>query len=58
MRRGNFRLHPNGRFGVSEGCITLLSTQQFDKLRAWLLSQETKMVPGTSLPYYGTVAVR
>jgi len=36
----------------------LLSMQQFDKLRAWLLSQETKMVPGTSLPYYGTVAVR
>jgi len=58
VRRGNFRLHPNGRFGVSEGCIMLLSMQQFDKLRAWLLSQETKMVPGTSLPYYGTVAVR
>ncbi|WP_420823364.1 hypothetical protein [Trinickia diaoshuihuensis] len=35
-----------------------MSTQQFDKLRAWLLSQETKMIPGTSIPYYGTVTVR
>lgn len=58
VRRGNFRLHPNGRFGVSEGCIAVLSTQQFDKLRAWLLSQDTKTVPGTNMSYYGTVTVR
>ena len=58
VQRGNFRLHPNGRFGVSEGCITLLSRDQFDKLRTWLLSQKPEMVPGTSIPYYGTVTVK
>jgi hypothetical protein len=58
VRRGNFRLHPNGRFGISEGCITLLSQAQFDQLRKFLLSQETKIVPGTNIPYYGTVTVR
>jgi hypothetical protein len=58
VRRGNFRLHPNGRFGISEGCITLLSQTQFDQLRGYLLSQETKIIPGTDIKYYGTVDVR
>lgn len=58
VRRGNFRLHPNGRFGVSEGCITILSQAQFDKLRQFLLAQETKVIPGTNIKYYGTVEVR
>lgn len=58
VRRGNFRLHPNGRFGVSEGCITLASTSQFYKLRDFLLAQETKVIPGTTVKYYGTVEVR
>jgi hypothetical protein len=58
VKRGNFRLHPNGRFGVSEGCITLASKSQFDRLRAFLLSQETKVIPGTTIKYYGTVEVQ
>lgn len=58
VRRGNFRLHPNGRWGVSDGCITLTSQTQFDRLRDYLLAQPTKMIPGTSAPYYGTVDVR
>lgn len=58
VRRGNFRLHPNGRFGVSEGCITLASKAQFYKLRDFLLSQETRAIPGTTIRYYGTVEVR
>ncbi|RKE24365.1 uncharacterized protein DUF2778 [Paraburkholderia sp. BL23I1N1] len=58
VRRGNFRLHPNGRFGISEGCITLQSPAQFDRLRAYLTSQQTKFIPGTNISYYGTVDVR
>jgi hypothetical protein len=58
IRRGNFRLHPNGRWGVSDGCITLVSQKQFDRLRDYLLSQPTKPIPGTITPYYGTVDVR
>ncbi|WP_176059719.1 DUF2778 domain-containing protein [Paraburkholderia sp. BCC1876] len=58
VRRGNFRLHPTGRWNVSDGCITLTSQAQFDRLRGYLLSQPATMIPGTDIPYYGTVEVR
>ncbi len=57
VQRGNFRLHPNGRFGISEGCITVLSLDSFNRLRPFLLKQQTSIIPGTSIPYYGTVDV-
>ncbi|MCC8393150.1 DUF2778 domain-containing protein [Paraburkholderia sp. MMS20-SJTR3] len=58
VRRGNFRLHPVGRNGVSEGCITLLSPLQFEALRSHLKAQPPAFVPGTGSRYYGTVEVR
>lgn len=58
VRRGNFRLHPSGRRGISEGCITLPDRKQFDKLRTFLKSQLTAKVPGANFDYYGTVTVR
>ncbi|MGE1004216.1 DUF2778 domain-containing protein (plasmid) [Ralstonia syzygii subsp. celebesensis] len=58
VRRGNFRLHPIGRYGESDGCITLPSIAQFDRLRAILKAQRTRKIPGTNLDYYGTVTVR
>ncbi|AOJ09648.1 DUF2778 domain-containing protein [Burkholderia mayonis] len=58
VRRGNFRIHPNGRFGVSEGCITLTHPASFDRLRAFLLSQPPAKIPGTNITYFGTVDVR
>ena len=58
VRRGNFRLHPNGRFGISDGCITLNSQMDFDRLRTYLLSQAPATIPGADIPYYGMVDVR
>lgn len=58
IRRGNFRLHPAGRLGESDGCITLQNPAQFDKLRAFLKAQPTFLVPGTLLRAYGKVTVR
>lgn len=58
VKRGNFRLHPIGSRGSSEGCITLLSHAHFDRLRAFLLSQESRLIPGTTTKYFGTVDVR
>lgn len=43
---------------MSAGGITLLSTAQFDRLRTFLLSQETKLIAGTKTRYFGTVDVR
>lgn len=58
VKRGAFRLHPNGRWGVSEGCIAIADPAQFDRLRSFLLSQPTMTIPGTTIKYYGTVDVR
>lgn len=58
VRRGNFRLHPAGWWGVSQGCITLPHHRQFDKLRQFLKAQPTTRIPGTVIDYYGTVTVR
>ncbi|MGF6787431.1 DUF2778 domain-containing protein [Paraburkholderia sp. 35.1] len=58
VKRGNFRLHPTGRWGESEGCITVTDQSQFDRLRSFLLSHPTRKIPGTTLQYYGTVLVQ
>ncbi|WDD95909.1 DUF2778 domain-containing protein [Burkholderia sp. FERM BP-3421] len=58
IRRGHFRLHPVGRLGESDGCITLSSRAQFDRLRAFLKAQPAFQVPGTTLKAYGKVTVR
>ncbi|WP_323119968.1 DUF2778 domain-containing protein [Burkholderia alba] len=58
VKRSAFRLHPNGRWGISDGCITVTTQQQFDQLRTYLLKQSTATIPGTSIQYYGTVDVR
>ncbi|TCG05106.1 hypothetical protein BZM27_36160 [Paraburkholderia steynii] len=58
IKRGQFRLHPNGRHGLSEGCITVHDQSQFDRLRTFLPSQPPQTVPGTAVKYYGTVLVQ
>ncbi|WP_371367166.1 DUF2778 domain-containing protein [Pseudomonas sp. QL9] len=56
VNRKNFRLHPAGREGISEGCITLPSPYHFDLLRKALLSTPEYLVaPG--LRAYGTIRV-
>ncbi|WP_328291036.1 DUF2778 domain-containing protein [Burkholderia pseudomallei] len=58
VRRGSFRLHPNGRRGLSEGCVTLVNQQDFVKLRAALKATPMISVPGFAGRAYGTVDVR
>ncbi|CAN7403984.1 DUF2778 domain-containing protein [Trinickia sp. LjRoot230] len=58
MQRGSFRLHPVGRFGRSDGCITLLNVDQFNKLATYLRKQAKNRIPGTATDYYGTVTVQ
>ncbi|RZF30798.1 DUF2778 domain-containing protein [Paraburkholderia sp. UYCP14C] len=59
IRRGNFRLHPEGPQHLSEGCITVVSHQQFDQLRRFIRSHKADLsVPGSALRAYGTVDVR
>ncbi|NIF55246.1 DUF2778 domain-containing protein [Burkholderia sp. Ax-1724] len=58
VRRGNFRLHPVGRTGESDGCITLPSREQFNALRSYLKAQPPAFVPGTVTRCYGMVEVQ
>ncbi|MFZ5960074.1 DUF2778 domain-containing protein [Pseudomonas knackmussii] len=56
IERGEFRLHPAGRSGVSEGCITLPNHNQFKLLRDALLVTARRLV-GVNLFAYGEVRV-
>lgn len=56
VERGNFRLHPAGYKGVSEGCITLASPSHYAILHRALLRTPTFLVSG-SLRAYGTIQV-
>lgn len=56
VERGNFRLHPAGYKGISNGCITLPSPSHFAVLREALQRTPTLMV-SASLKAYGTIQV-
>ncbi|KAB0636404.1 DUF2778 domain-containing protein [Burkholderia latens] len=58
VRRGNFRLHPEGVRGISRGCITVESTIAYARLRDLLIAQKPAPIPGSSLQAYRTVTVR
>lgn len=56
VQRGNFRLHPAGYRGVSEGCITLPYLSDFLLLHNALLNTSTLQVTA-SLTAFGTIQV-
>lgn len=58
VKRGNFRLHPKGPRGISEGCITIEKLTDFHFIRAILKSTTPSAVPGSDLKAYGKVTVR
>jgi hypothetical protein len=58
VTRGQFRLHPKGPLGISEGCITVNEQKAYNALRQQLLTIQKETIPGTSLQYYGTVTVK
>ncbi|CUB05421.1 DUF2778 domain-containing protein [Marinomonas fungiae] len=57
VKRGQFRLHPKGPLGVSQGCITINSYSDFQILRALLKGVETEVIPEVGLECYGKITV-
>jgi hypothetical protein len=49
VKRGSFRLHPKGALGISEGCITIESHADYQRLRAMLKGSPPVVVPGSPL---------
>ena len=58
VKRGLFRLHPKGRFRISEGCIVLDRERDFEFLRRILKNTKTEAIPDVGLEAYGKVVVR
>ena len=58
VKRGNFRLHPKGPRGISQGCITIENIGDFLRISAMLRGACQAEVPGISLKAYGKVIVR
>ena len=58
VKRGNFRLHPKGPLGISQGCITIESATDFAALRNKIKASSQIDIPGTQLKAYGTVTVK
>jgi hypothetical protein len=56
VERGNFRLHPAGYKGISNGCITFISKDDYNIFRGALLRTPTFKLSG-QLEAYGTVQV-
>ncbi|WP_343216046.1 DUF2778 domain-containing protein [Collimonas antrihumi] len=56
--RGEFRLHPKGPLGLSEGCITIEHLGDWGRIRSPLKRGEQFSVPGSALKTYGRVTVR
>ncbi|MBT0962864.1 tlde1 domain-containing protein [Denitromonas iodatirespirans] len=57
VKRGNFRLHPKGRLGRSEGCVVIDRAADYVHLRTLLKSVRPQTVPGASLQAYGSLVV-
>lgn len=58
VKRGNFRLHPKGIRGISEGCITVESHLDYHSIRGVIKSSHPVHVPGSTLKAYGRVVVQ
>ncbi|NUY32825.1 DUF2778 domain-containing protein [Paraburkholderia sp. JPY303] len=56
--RGRFRLHPKGRLGKSEGCITIDRLADWHHIRSIFTSTPKISVPGSELKAYGEVIAR
>lgn len=57
VARGNFRLHPKGPAGRSEGCITIEKLEDFRAIREQLMSSPPESIPNSQLKAYAKVVV-
>lgn len=57
VKRGNFRLHPIGGGGISQGCITLQNYSDFQNVRRALLHTVPVPAGNSGLLAYGRIEV-
>lgn len=57
VRRGNFRLHPKGVLGISQGCITIENRQDFYTVRNMIMATPRFAIRNREFLAYGKVQV-
>lgn len=57
VQRGQFRLHPKGVRGISEGCITINKRSDYATIRNQILSSAKFPIPSSEYLTYGIVVV-
>lgn len=57
IERGQFRLHPRGSLGISEGCITVEKLNDYAVIRSQILNSPKFEIPNSEYLTYGIVVV-
>ncbi|WP_370261612.1 DUF2778 domain-containing protein [Limnobacter sp.] len=57
VARGQFRMHPKGSLGRSEGCIVLANERDFQSLSVLIRKHPPVAVPNTKFLAYGVLSV-
>ena len=57
VERGAFRLHPEGWLGISEGCLVVKNSAQYQTLYHHIKGHGARSVSGTDLKAYGVIEV-
>ncbi|TKC91504.1 DUF2778 domain-containing protein [Trinickia terrae] len=55
--KSQFRLHPKGHLGISEGCITIENMNDWTRIRAIFSDAPKVSVPGSALKAYAELIV-
>ena len=58
IQRGQFRLHPKGTAGISQGCVVIDSIADFYHLRTLLKGTSSQKIKGTDMMTYGRLIVK
>jgi hypothetical protein len=58
VKRGNFRLHPKGYAGISEGCVTIEKLSDFLVIYQHIKAWPQFKIPGSELMAYGVLHVK
>lgn len=58
VKRGQFRLHPKGRTGMSQGCIVIDRPNDFQVVSSILRNGEPQLIADTEIRAWGKVSVK
>ncbi len=58
IKRGQFRMHPKGPLGRSDGCVVFSEEKDFIQFKSIIKNGKNGKIPGTEIEYYGRLTVK